>query len=157
MDMIRSSLTGRTDAQNEIVEKVYNRWSKIIEPENPKADANANRGSTMLTGRKEDFLTSFLRKDLGLMRDHKELGDRLKKLRPENKKGKWFSLQELSGRFAKLNEAEKKEREAMGSTFDGLRAGIAKQGVKEQKPPGKVFFFLFLLLFVWFCFVFLTS
>ncbi|KAL8497207.1 hypothetical protein ACS0TY_020770 [Phlomoides rotata] len=137
IEMIRSSLPEHgTGAQNEIVGKVYNRWSKFQLRENLKlkADANANLGSTILPGGMEGFLPSFLRMDLGLMRDHQELGNTLKKLRPENRKGKWFSLQELSDRVAKLKEAEKKEREAIASPLVGLRAGIAKQGEKEKHP-----------------------
>lgn len=130
IDAIRSSLSEDGAAQNEVTRKLYDRWSKSKSPENSNKKTGANASN---------FLPSFLVTNLGLMPNHKALGNKLKNLRPENRKGKWFSLQELSNRVAKLKEAEKKEREAIESPVSALRDGIAKQGEKE-KSPSKFFY-----------------
>ncbi|XP_022862175.1 uncharacterized protein LOC111382432 isoform X2 [Olea europaea var. sylvestris] len=49
---------------------------------------------------------------------YNELGEKLKMLRPEKKKGNWFSLQELNERLLKLREIEEKESETRIGGFD---------------------------------------
>ncbi|XP_050233807.1 uncharacterized protein LOC126682246 [Mercurialis annua] len=59
---------------------------------------------------------------------HKELGEKLRSLRPEVKEGEkgWFSLEELSGRLKKLKEIEEKDAQSrFGSlSFNNLRDTI---------------------------------
>ncbi|KAL2504466.1 S15/NS1 [Abeliophyllum distichum] len=54
-----------------------------------------------------------MRTEFVKMYNYNELGEKLKMLRPEKKKGTWFSLQELNERLMKLREIEKKENAIM--------------------------------------------
>ncbi|KAG8379750.1 hypothetical protein BUALT_Bualt07G0121800 [Buddleja alternifolia] len=70
------------------------------------------------------------------MYDVEELGKKLKMLRPEKKKGKWFSLHELNERLAKLREVEEKEYQGRvgGASFKDLRDTLLqlKKSDEEQ-------------------------
>ncbi|XP_068649347.1 uncharacterized protein [Aristolochia californica] len=74
---------------------------------------------------------------------HKELGEKLRALRPDAAEGKkdWFSLNELNDRLRKLRESEVKENESRikGLTFSDLRESLLKlQEVEanKRKPSG---------------------
>ncbi|XP_073017948.1 uncharacterized protein [Primulina eburnea] len=61
--------------------------------------------------------------------DYSELGMKLGLLRPEKRKGKWFSLQELNERLVKLRKIEEEEKELMvqGVTFKDIE-GVFVEG-----------------------------
>lgn len=96
-------------------------------------------------GPRTDFLRSY---------SHDELGEKLRKLRPEvaDKSTKeWFSLTELNERLAKLREAEEKESEMRlgGLSFRDLRDSLASisKSVAKKNSNSKTFFDLFALRF----------
>ncbi|KAK6150050.1 hypothetical protein DH2020_017575 [Rehmannia glutinosa] len=76
------------------------------------------------------------------MYNYSELGTKLKMLRPEQKKGKWFSLHELNERLAKLRQIEEMESqvEIGGFSFSDLRQTIVKlsQSTAEKKRNTKM-------------------
>lgn len=76
-----------------------------------------------------------------------EMGKKLESLRPE-KKGKWFSLQELNDRLAKMRLLEEKEIKARGSAFpfEDLRESLMTINLKseEQAKRNSKFFIIFL-------------
>ncbi|KAG8388247.1 hypothetical protein BUALT_Bualt02G0105900 [Buddleja alternifolia] len=120
----------RNDSSGKPIDPVS--LSRFKETLKMKVESNANLGSGIFTGGSERHRnvddnvgrTNFLR-----MYNHQDLGKKLKMLRPEKKKGQWFSLQELNERLAKLREIEEKESESMigieGFTKD-LRDGLLK-------------------------------
>ncbi|CAA6673360.1 unnamed protein product [Spirodela intermedia] len=74
------------------------------------------------------------------MYDFEELGEKLRRLRPEEvgsgkKKGGWFSLEELNERLAKLRELEEKETEYSigGVSFKDLRESLVKLRDADNK------------------------
>ncbi|KAI3463445.1 hypothetical protein Pfo_020108 [Paulownia fortunei] len=118
-----------------------------------KPDPNANLDSTMIIGGSDSFPPTLFGKEtrgkgddnvgsIGVIRsefvrmyDHLDLGKKLKMLRPEKRKGKWFSLQELNERLAKLREIEEKESEAkLGVPVKDLRESLMKWNIpKDEK------------------------
>lgn len=110
-----------------------------------KADPNAN-----LAGGSGIPISPFLMKgkmergagDLGSRKvvygkthDLSSLGEKLKKTRPEKRKGKWFSLQELSDRLAKVRVADKKELERARLPLEAVYQSFEKltQEKNQQK------------------------
>ncbi|XVF24702.1 hypothetical protein REPUB_Repub13aG0150200 [Reevesia pubescens] len=74
------------------------------------------------------------------MYGHVELGQKLKKLRPETKgREGWFSLQELNERLLKLREMEEKETESRigGVSFKDLRESLYKLNMSEDEKQKK--------------------
>ncbi|CAI9113913.1 OLC1v1014618C1 [Oldenlandia corymbosa var. corymbosa] len=72
--------------------------------------------------------------------DHKELGQKLKSLRPEKKGDQkdWFSFQELNDRLARLREMELKENESREiPVMDALRESILKLGEENLEKERK--------------------
>ncbi|GER48475.1 ribosomal protein S15 [Striga asiatica] len=67
------------------------------------------------------------------MYNYSELGAKLQMLRPEKKKGSWFSLHELNERLAKLREIEKKDNtEIVGIPLSELRDVVSKMDGKKK-------------------------
>ncbi|PIN18672.1 Mitochondrial/choloroplast ribosomal protein S15 [Handroanthus impetiginosus] len=113
-----------------------------------KPDPNANLGSTRIIGGSDSFPPNFLGKErrvngvynlgstgsmmLGFLKmsDHLDLGKKLKMLRPEKRKGKWFSLQELSERLAKVRKIEEKESEAR----IGIPPKVLRDSIQKMSP-----------------------
>ncbi|KAG6383571.1 hypothetical protein SASPL_156659 [Salvia splendens] len=93
----------------------------------------------------------------GKIHDRSELGKRLQAMRPGKRKGKWFSLQEMSERLAKVREAQHEE---MGNrtglphvVADGLFK-IHKDSLQKEKQKGplalpRVSCVILILLFSW--------
>ncbi|PON86340.1 Ribosomal protein [Trema orientale] len=70
---------------------------------------------------------------------YKDLGEKLRKLRPEAKGEGWFSIEELNDRLLKLREVEEQEA-ASGTTgipFRALRESLAKIGLADQEKIQK--------------------
>lgn len=87
--------------------------------------------------------------------------EKLKALRPEKRKGKWFSLQEMSNRLAKVREIEDREREKMMSgkmpgilprdVLKGVTSMIKDSSMKsDQKAQQRK-------QFIWFCLIYSMS
>lgn len=79
------------------------------------------------------------------MYDYSELGSKLKTLRPEKKKGKWFTLVELNERLAKLREIEEKESQTRvgGVSLRDLRnTMIVKSDASKRKLKNKTSMYL---------------
>lgn len=80
------------------------------------------------------------------MYNYSEMGTKLKMLRPEKKKGKWFSLNELNERLVKLREMEEKESRSIvpGVSFKDLRDSVVKVAYSDEekmrKKTGTIFF-----------------
>ncbi|KAK6127216.1 hypothetical protein DH2020_039041 [Rehmannia glutinosa] len=76
------------------------------------------------------------------MYNYSELGTKLKMLRPEQKKGKWFSLHELNERLAKLRQIEEMESQVEIGSFSlsDLRQTLVKlsQSTAEKKRNTKM-------------------
>ncbi|KAG6424504.1 hypothetical protein SASPL_114922 [Salvia splendens] len=103
--------------------KAVDRWSisKFTRDLKMKADLDGKLGAGG-----GGFVSPFSHKDgkglgFGKIHDRSELGKRLQAMRPEKRKGKWFSLQEMSDRLAKVREAQNKE---LGNR-SGLPHGVA--------------------------------
>ncbi|XVF24705.1 hypothetical protein REPUB_Repub13aG0150500 [Reevesia pubescens] len=78
------------------------------------------------------------------MYGHVELGQKLKKLRPETKgREGWFSLQELNERLLKLREMEEKETESRigGVSFKDMRESLYKLNMSEDEKHKKTSLF----------------
>ncbi|CAA7410588.1 unnamed protein product [Spirodela intermedia] len=93
-----------------------------------KGEEEGGRGPA---ARKTEFLKMY---------DFEELGEKLRRLRPEEvgsgkKKGGWFSLEELNERLAKLRELEEKETEYSigGVSFKDLRESLVKLRDADNK------------------------
>ncbi|KAL8464596.1 hypothetical protein ACS0TY_034198 [Phlomoides rotata] len=73
------------------------------------------------------------------MYNYSEMGAKLKTLRPEKKKGKWFSLHELNERLVKLREMEEKESRSIvsGISFKDLRDTVVKLANSEEERTRK--------------------
>ncbi|KAI3455265.1 hypothetical protein Pfo_011928 [Paulownia fortunei] len=121
-----------------------------------KPGQNADLESPMIIGG-SDALPSFFGKEMNRSEDdnvggsaamrtgfvkmynYSELGTKLKMLRPEKKKGKWFSLHELNERLAKLRQIEEKESqvEIGGVSFMELRETLVKLSRSEDEKTRK--------------------
>lgn len=68
------------------------------------------------------------------MYSYGELGEKLRKLRPESKGDTWFSLGELNDRLMKLRELEEKETESKigGVNFKDLRESLVKLRMSDD-------------------------
>ncbi|KAI9125067.1 hypothetical protein K1719_003683 [Acacia pycnantha] len=69
---------------------------------------------------------------------HEELGEKLRKLRPQAKGGDWFSLRELNDRLVKLRDIEEKEKEqspklGIIKDFRDILNEMKHSGNKERK------------------------
>lgn len=76
----------------------------------------------------------------------KELGEKLRSLRPEKKGDNkdWFSLEELNQRLVKLREMEERQRgskQHFGIDFEELKKGLVQMDAtkKSQSKFGAVF------------------
>ncbi|KAL2554888.1 S15/NS1 [Forsythia ovata] len=80
-----------------------------------------------------------MRTEFVKMYSYNELGEKLKMLRPDKKKGTWFSLQELNERLMKLREIEEKESEARigGVTFMDLRESLVRLRMSDDEKARK--------------------
>ncbi|ERN08592.1 cell wall protein RBR3 isoform X1 [Amborella trichopoda] len=71
---------------------------------------------------------------------YSELGEKLRKLRPDEVEGKnWFSLEELNERLKKLREIEEKENEARvgGVSFKDLRESLVQLKISSDAASKK--------------------
>ncbi|EXB67216.1 30S ribosomal protein S15 [Morus notabilis] len=71
---------------------------------------------------------------------YEELGEKLKKLRPEGKGEGWFSMEELNQRLMNLREIEQKETESRiaGLPYRDLRESLAKLRLSsDEEKAGK--------------------
>ncbi|GFZ04041.1 S15/NS1, RNA-binding protein [Actinidia rufa] len=73
------------------------------------------------------------------MYNYKELGTKLRKLRPEAKGENWFLLEELNERLMKLREMEVKETESriVGDSFKDLRDSLIKLQISDNEKTKK--------------------
>ncbi|KAL0319093.1 UNVERIFIED_CONTAM: 30S ribosomal protein S15 [Sesamum angustifolium] len=92
-------------------------------------------------GSEDDNVSSTAAKRTGFVKmyDYSELGTKLKMLRPEKKKGKWFSLNELNERLAKLREIEEKEGQVTigGISFKDLRDTLVSLSLADEDKKKK--------------------
>ncbi|KAL0354851.1 UNVERIFIED_CONTAM: 30S ribosomal protein S15 [Sesamum radiatum] len=121
-----------------------------------KPDQNGNLDSPMIIGgtsglpaffgkekggSEDDNVGSTAAKRTGFVKmyDYSELGTKLKMLRPEKKKGKWFSLNELNERLAKLREIEEKEGQVTigGISFKDLRDTLVSLSLADEDKKKK--------------------
>ncbi|KAL0415398.1 UNVERIFIED_CONTAM: 30S ribosomal protein S15 [Sesamum latifolium] len=121
-----------------------------------KPDQNGNLESPMIIGgtsglpaffgkekggSEDDNVGSAAAKRTGFVKmyDYSELGTKLKMLRPEKKKGKWFSLNELNERLAKLREIEEKEGQVTigGISFKDLRDTLVSLSLADEDKKKK--------------------
>ncbi|RXH88460.1 hypothetical protein DVH24_000059 [Malus domestica] len=100
--------------------------SSIFDKELRK-EKNAENGSNEM---KTDFVKMY---------SYAELGEKLRKLRPDGKGQNWFSLRELNERLMKLREMEEKETQAaIGNvTFQDLRESLLKLQRSDQEKAKK--------------------
>ncbi|XP_070661274.1 uncharacterized protein [Malus domestica] len=100
--------------------------SSIFDKELRK-EKNAENGSNEM---KTDFVKMY---------SYAELGEKLRKLRPDGKGQNWFSLRELNKRLVKLREMEEKETQAaIGNvTFQDLRESLLKLQRSDQEKAKK--------------------
>ncbi|TQD95499.1 hypothetical protein C1H46_018911 [Malus baccata] len=80
-----------------------------------------------------------MKTDFVKMYSYAELGEKLRKLRPDGKGQNWFSLRELNERLMKLREMEEKETQAaIGNvTFQDLRESLLKLQRSDQEKAKK--------------------
>ncbi|KAM1132304.1 hypothetical protein FF1_046721 [Malus domestica] len=80
-----------------------------------------------------------MKTDFVKMYSYAELGEKLRKLRPDGKGQNWFSLRELNKRLMKLREMEEKETQAaIGNvTFQDLRESLLKLQRSDQEKAKK--------------------
>ncbi|XP_051119697.1 uncharacterized protein LOC127243629 [Andrographis paniculata] len=99
-----------------------------------KPDANANTGLGPLANFPSTFFSKEGSVGWGPAYGYKDLGEKLKSLRPEKRKGKWFSLQELNDRLAKLREIEnKKSEEGLGVAVKDIRDSLKKMSKSKDE------------------------
>lgn len=114
--------------------------SKLV----PSGTVNSRRqtpGSTPISSITENLKkkapSTYLQKDVmgkGWKPDPADLGKKLKMMRPEKRKGKWFSLQELSDRLAKLKETGHEETaKGLGITYQAIVGSIQKIGLDNDQ------------------------
>lgn len=101
---------------------------ELLQKKKGEEEGEGRRGPA---ARKTEFLKMY---------DFEELGEKLRRLRPEEvgsgkKKGGWFSLEELNERLAKLRELEEKETEYSigGVSFKDLRESLVKLRDADNK------------------------
>lgn len=132
--------------------------SRYTENLRNKADPNANLAwgsgnpiSSLMKGTMEKRAGDLGSRKVvyGMTHDLSSLGEKLKTMRPEKRKGKWFSLQELSDRLAKVKVADEKELERAGFVrqyFQKL-AQDKNQQKKDMARNCKQFLYSFLFGF----------
>ncbi|KAL7139878.1 hypothetical protein ABFS83_09G083200 [Erythranthe nasuta] len=155
LDAIRNSINQlRTDSPSGKASDPLSltRWKETLNLKQPN-NASGDGGNRMRTGL---GLPSYINNGKntiggggGILRtgslkmyDYSELGSKLKELRPEGKKGKWFSLIELNERLAKLRqiEEEKKQQSQLGmggQLLDDLRDSIYNLSVSTDEKEKK--------------------
>ena len=79
-------------------------------------------------------------KKMGFLRPYgvRELGEKLRDLRPEVRGEKWFSLTELNERLMKIIEMDEKAEKDMkivGVSFENLRLLLSDLSEEESKKP----------------------
>ncbi|XP_057787872.1 uncharacterized protein LOC131005083 [Salvia miltiorrhiza] len=77
------------------------------------------------------------RTEYGKYHEQLELGKRLQAMRPEKRKGKWFSLQEMGDRLAKLKEAKKQETGKFPSGVQNALADSLSKLTEDSKENEK--------------------
>ncbi|KAL3633096.1 hypothetical protein CASFOL_026080 [Castilleja foliolosa] len=128
--------------------------SRLKESLKLNRDEKADQGSTPIVGGSDGLPSIFdkevnksgddsngaaMRTQFVKMYNHSELGAKLQKLRPEKRKGNWFSLHELNERLAKLRLIEEKESKVDlgGVTFTDLRETLAKLSRNDHENTTK--------------------
>lgn len=85
--------------------------------------------------------TTAMKVEFVKMYSYDELGEKLRKLRPEGKKEEegWFSLGELNERLIKLREMEEKETESRigGVSFKDLRESLLRLRMSDDEKAKK--------------------
>lgn len=66
-----------------------------------------------------------------------ELGNKLRRLRPQVKGKNWFSLTELNERLRKMREMEDKEINSKGGFFKDIREGLVKLHISDSDKVKK--------------------
>lgn len=97
-------------------------------------DKSAGEGNKMRAG----FMSKY---------NYSEMGEKLKMLRPDKKKGKWFSLHELNERLVKLREMDEKERQSIvPGIYGDLKESMVKLAYsgdeRKMKKSSKLILFL---------------
>lgn len=90
-------------------------------------------------GRNEEEGSNAMKTDFVKLYDHAELGEKLRRLRPEAKGDSWFSLKELNERLMKLREMEEKKTQAAmsGISFRDLRDSLVKLKISDEEKVKK--------------------
>ncbi|KAL6507013.1 hypothetical protein OROHE_022148 [Orobanche hederae] len=156
---IRDTLRHLRPANNQSASqgKTYDQLSlaRFKETLELKPGAKADPGSSTLG--ENGSLPSFFQKELNKNEDqnvgdnaamrtqfvraysYSQLGEKLKLLRPEKKKGNWFSLHELNERLAKLRQIELESPQEIGGVsyaeLKGVVAKLAYDNVEKKKNP----------------------
>ncbi|KAF3450373.1 hypothetical protein FNV43_RR06453 [Rhamnella rubrinervis] len=87
--------------------------------------------------KKDGHSSNAMRTEFMKMYSYGELGEKLRKLRPDAKREGWFSLGELNDRLMKLRDMEEKEAESRvgGFSFMDLRDSLVKLKQSENEKP----------------------
>lgn len=110
---------------------------KLMKDLKMKADPNGN-----LAAGSGGLIPPYSQKEAkGMKNTHSELGKKLGVMRPEKRKGKWFSLQEMNDRLAKLRKAEKEERAKYPQLHvaDSIHKLAKRQNERQNVQHGKQF------------------
>ncbi|ONI16385.1 hypothetical protein PRUPE_3G095300 [Prunus persica] len=96
-------------------------------------------GKEKIKGRNEEEGSYAMKTDFVKLYDHAELGEKLRRLRPEAKGDSWFSLKELNERLMKLREMEEMETQAAmsGVSFRDLRDSLVKLKISDEEKVKK--------------------
>ncbi|PQQ08429.1 uncharacterized protein Pyn_38426 [Prunus yedoensis var. nudiflora] len=96
-------------------------------------------GKEKIKGRNEEEGSNAMKTDFVKLYDHAELGEKLRRLRPEAKGDSWFSLKELNERLMKLREMEEQETQAAmsGLSFRDLRDSLVKLKISDEEKVKK--------------------
>lgn len=90
--------------------------------------------------KKDGHSSNAMRTEFVRMYSYEELGEKLRKFRPETKGEGWFSLGELNDRLMKLRDMEEKETESnvAGFSFAYLRDSLETlKNSEDEKSKGK--------------------
>ncbi|XP_061340091.1 uncharacterized protein LOC133286663 [Gastrolobium bilobum] len=96
-------------------------------------------GREMREKREGDGFTAATKTEFAKMYNYGELGEKLRKLRPEGKGKEWFSLRELNERLMRLREMEKKEAESNVKRFsvEDVRQVLTEMSEADEKKKKK--------------------
>lgn len=160
MSAIRESLrqlrrTGNTQSEKKDVDpmslSVFKNTLKL-KPTDSSWPTNSSSSSKVFSGteslvfgresreKKDGRSSNAMRAEFVKMYSYEDLGDKLRKLRPEAKGECWFSLGELNDRLMKLRDMDEKETESMagGFSINDLRDSLVQLRLAEnEKPKGK--------------------